>query len=138
MRSPRQFADATVYKERTADQATAEDGSAVVETTLVLAGLMVLFLAVLQLAFLGLASAYIGGVAADAARTTAATGDAYSAQTRLSDVLKLPFIRTSEVSVSERWDLNLPMVRVEVRAGVPALVPWKRELVVVRHAIIDE
>jgi hypothetical protein len=114
-------------------------GAAVVEVTLILAGLVLIFLALLQLAVTAFAHTYVSGVAADAARAAAASGETESVQKRLEELLVLPMLTVDEISVHTAWDRNLPLMRVRVRAVFPALLPGVgREIEVIRHALVDD
>jgi hypothetical protein len=114
-------------------------GAAVVEVTLVLAGLMLIFLALLQLAVTAFAHTYVAGVAADAARAAAASTEIEPVEKRLAELLEIPMIRVQEISVHSTWDRNLPVMRVQVHVELPALVPGVvREFKVIRHALVDD
>jgi hypothetical protein len=116
-----------------------ERGAAVVEVTLVLAGLLMIFLALLQLAVTAFAHTYIAGVTADAARAAAASTDLASVERRLEELLVLPMIEVDEISLRQSWVSDLALIRVQVRARVPSLVPLgAREIDVTRHALIDK
>lgn len=111
-------------------------GSAVVEVTLVLAGVLVLFLALVQVAMAGVTHLLLSGAAVDAARVAAVTRDAEQGQSRLDSVAGL--VSLEHRHVFETHIEGVAVSEVQVVARVPMLLPWgPREIRVTRHSIIE-